>query len=49
MTETEFPELPETGDPDPPGEEDVPETDYLTPEQAAEDDTVDSDEADEGE
>lgn len=38
----EFPELPETGDPDPAGEEDVPDEDYLTEEQAAADDTVDS-------
>jgi hypothetical protein len=40
----EFPELPFDGDPDPAGELDVPEQDYLTPEQAAADDTVDSDE-----
>lgn len=41
---SEFPQLPETGDPDPAGELEVPEQDFLTPEEAEADETIDIDE-----
>jgi hypothetical protein len=40
----ELPELPFAGDPTDHGEEDVPEADYLTRDEAEDDDTVDVDE-----
>lgn len=43
---SEFPELPETGDPDPAGDLDVPSEAFLTVGEALADPTVDVDEND---